>query len=69
MDNVTRNLFSLFFSTWRSVLKMFVRLFRIKASESLKKNYQELFTRKKNGEKERKRALYNLKKSLQQLPS
>ena len=26
-----------FFSTWRAVLKMFVRLFRIKASESLEK--------------------------------
>ena len=33
-----RNLFSLFCSTWRAVLKMFVRLFWIKASESLDKN-------------------------------
>ena len=32
LDDVTENLFSLFFffSTWRVVLKMFVRLFRIK---------------------------------------
>ena len=32
LDDVTGNLFSLcfFFSTWRAVLKMFVRLFRIK---------------------------------------
>ena len=41
-------------------LKMFVRLFRIKASESLDKNLQQLFTKKRNGEKERKRAFYNL---------
>ena len=33
-----RNLFSLFCSTWRAVLKMVVRLFWIKASESLDKN-------------------------------
>ena len=32
LDDVTGNLLSLyfFFSTWRAVLKMFVRLFRIK---------------------------------------
>ena len=35
MDDVTGNLFSLFCLTWRAVLKMFVRQFRIKASESL----------------------------------
>ena len=35
MDDVTGNVFSLFCSTWRAVLKMFVRQFRIKASESL----------------------------------
>ena len=33
--DVTGNLFSLFCSTWGAVLKMFVRLFRIKVSESL----------------------------------
>ena len=37
MDDVTGNLFSLFCSTWRAVLKMFVRLFRIRASEGLEK--------------------------------
>ena len=63
MDVVRGNLFSLFCSTWRAVLKMFVRLFRIKASESLEKNLAiaNVFTKKKNGEKERKRALYNLR--------
>ena len=35
MVDVLGNLFSLFCSTWRLVLKMFVRFFRIKASESL----------------------------------
>ena len=41
---------------------MFVRLFRIKATESLeKKTLPSLFTKKKNGEKERKRALHNLR--------
>ena len=39
------------------VLKMFVRLFWIKASEILKKVQQELFARKKNGEMGTKRAL------------
>ena len=38
MDDVTGNLFSLFCSTWHAVLKMFVRLFRIEASESLGKS-------------------------------
>ena len=38
IDEVTGNLFSLFWSTWRAVLKMFLRLFRIKASESLEKS-------------------------------
>ena len=37
MDDVTRNWLSLFRSTWRAFLKMFVRLFRIKASEILEK--------------------------------
>ena len=36
MDDVTRNLFSLFCSTRGAVLNMFVRLFWIKASEILK---------------------------------
>ena len=42
---------------WRAVLKMFVRLFRIKASEILEKVQQELFTRKENKETGTKRAL------------
>ena len=35
MDEVTGNFFVLFCSTWCAVLKMFVSLCRIKASESL----------------------------------
>ena len=38
MDDVTGNVFSLLCSTWRVVLKMFVRLFRIEASESFGKS-------------------------------
>ena len=38
IGDVTGNLLSLFCSTWRAVLKMFLRLFRIKASESLEKS-------------------------------
>ena len=40
MDDVTGNLFSLFCSTWHAVLKMFVRLFRIEASESFGKSLE-----------------------------
>ena len=47
MDDVTRNLFSLFCSTWRAVLKMFMRLFRIKASEAIQERKME-----KRGQKE-----------------
>ena len=61
MDDVMGDLFSLFCSTWGAVLKTFLRLFRIKASESLEKTLPELFTKQKNGEKESKRALYNLR--------
>ena len=58
MDDITRNLFSLFCSTWRAVLKMFVRFsFGLKQVKSSKKVQQELFTRKKNGETGTKRAL------------
>ena len=57
MDDVTRNLFSLFCSTWRVVLNMFVRLSRIKASEILENVQLEPFTSKKNGETGTKRAL------------
>ena len=38
MDDVTGNLFSLFCSTWRAVLKMCLRLFWIKTSVSLEKS-------------------------------
>ena len=61
MDDVMGDLFSLFCSTWRAVLKTFLRLFRIKASESLEKTLPELFTKQENREKESKRALYNLR--------
>ena len=57
MDDFTGNLFSLFSSTWRAVLKTFVRLFRIKASESLGKSLARATTKKKNGETETKKAL------------
>ena len=62
MDNVTEDLFYLFFfSTWRAVLKMFVRLLWIKQVKVSKKSgaiYNE-----KNGEMEAKRALDNLRMS------
>ena len=47
MDDVTRNLFSLFCSTWRTLLKMFMRLFRIIASEAIQERKME-----KRGQKE-----------------
>ena len=37
LDDVKGNLFSLFCSIWRTVLKMFVRLFRIKQVKASKK--------------------------------
>ena len=51
MDDVTRNLVCLFCSTWRAVLKMFVRLFRIKASE--KSSTEVIYKKQKwrNGDK------------------
>ena len=36
MDDVKENLFSLFRTTWRAVLKRFVRLFRIKQVKASK---------------------------------
>ena len=54
LDDVTRNLVCLFCSTWRAVLKMFVRLFRIKASEILEKSSTEAIYKKqkwRNGDK------------------
>ena len=67
MDDVTGNVFSLFCSTWRAILKMFVRLIWIQASESREKKISKSYLHylydkeKKNGEKETKRALYNLR--------
>ena len=54
MDDVTGNLFSLFCSTWHAVLKMFVRLFRIEASESFGKSLAGAIY---NGETETKKAI------------
>ena len=62
MDDVTGNLFNLFCSKWRAVLKILVRLFRIKQVKASKKAKQELFTKRKNGERETKRVLDNLRK-------
>ena len=75
MDDVTRNLVCLFCSTWRAVLKMFVRLFRIKASEILEKSSTGAIYKKKKMEKRGQKELLttleclNYKKSSQQLPS
>ena len=54
MDDVTRNLLSLFCSTWRAGLKMFVRLIRIKPSEILEKSSTGAIYKKgkwRNGDK------------------
>ena len=62
MDDVTRNLLSLFCSTWRAVLKMFVRLIRIKASEILEKSSTGAIYKKgkwRNGDKKSSSLLYN----------
>ena len=71
MDEVTRNLFSLFCSTWRAVLKMFVRLLRIKASEILEKKFNRSYLQERKLEKRGQKKLLttleclNYKKSLQ----
>ena len=57
MDDVTRNLFSLFCSTWRAVLKMFVRLLRIKASEILEQRSTGAIFKKEKRETGTNRAL------------
>ena len=75
MDDVTRNLFSLFCSTWRMVLNMFVRLFRIKAREILEKMFNKSYLQARKMEKRGQKDLLttfeclNYKKSSQQLPS
>ena len=43
MDDVTGNLFSLLCSTWHAILKMFVRLFWINASESREKKISKSY--------------------------
>ena len=43
MDDVTGNVFSLFCSTWRAILKMFVRLIWIQASESREKKISKSY--------------------------
>ena len=52
------NLFSLFCSTWRAVLKMFVRLFRIKASESLEKRLSKSYLQRRKMEERREKELF-----------
>ena len=59
MDDVRGNLFSLFCSTWRAVLKMFVRLFRIKASESLeKKKLSKIYLQRRKWDKRKEKELF-----------
>ena len=54
LDDVTGNLFSLFCSIWRTVLKMFVRLFRIKQVKASKK-FSRSFLQKRKVEKRRQK--------------
>ena len=60
VDAVTGNFFSLFCSTWRAFLKIFVILLRIK-SESLEKSVAGAIYKEENGELETKRVLDNLR--------
>ena len=64
MDNVTRNLFSLSFSTWRAVLEMFVTLFRIKASESFEKKLSRAIYKEEKRRKGEKKSSLRLKEIL-----
>ena len=57
IDDVTGDLISLFCSTWRAVLKMFVRLFLIKASENLEKSLGGAIYKKRKMEKPRQKEL------------
>ena len=61
MDDATGNLLSLFCSTWFAVLKMFVRLFRIKANESLEKCLAGAIYKEENWWNGDKRALDHLR--------
>ena len=74
MDDVTGNLFSLFCSTRHAVLKMFVRLFRIEASESFGKSLAGTIYKEEKWRNGDLKILttgqcLNYKKSSQQLPS
>ena len=64
MDDVTGNVFSLFSSTWRAVLKMFVRLFLIKASESHEKNLARAIYKEKKWRKGEKKSSLQLENAL-----
>ena len=74
MDDVRGNLFPLICSTSRAVLKMFVRLFRIKASESLVKSLSRAIYKEEKWRTRDKKNSWLLenaskKKSSQQLTS
>ena len=63
MDDVTGNVFSLFCSTWRAILKMFVRLIWIQVSESREKKISKsylhyLYYKEKKMEKRRQKELF-----------
>ena len=74
IGDITGNLFFLFCSKRRAVLKLFVSLFRFKASESLEKYLSRSYIQRKSMEKRRHKALLttwerlNYKK-FSQLPS
>ena len=60
MDDVTGNLFTLFCSTWCAVLKMFLRLFRIKASKGLEENLAVAIYREEKWRKGEKKSSLQL---------
>ena len=64
MDNVTRNLFSLSFSTWQAVLEMFVTLLRFKASESFEKKLSRAIYKEEKRRKGEKKNSLQLKEIL-----
>ena len=57
-NDVTGSLFSLFCPTWRAILKVFARLFRIKQVKASKIDYQELFTSKEEKKKQRQNVAF-----------
>ena len=62
MDNVMGNLFSLFCSMWRTVLKMFVRLFQ--SSESLEKSLAVATSKEEKGRNRNKTSSCQLENTL-----